>query len=302
MNNNSFEKLWALIDHIEGAYAPNTIRAYKADMQEFIIWCLTNNACALPAQPEVVAKFLMGTSTQGIKTSTIRRKVSSISAIHRLSNIPDPTKHSEVKLVLRKIHRALGRRFDQAYPVTRPVLEQLLDACGNDLRGKRNRAFLLFAYDSMRRRSEIVSLRIEDIEWTSDEGMSILLRKSKTDQHGTGQWIHLGTEASIAVREWLDAAGIENGFLFRAVLPSGEITAELGEGQVGRILKSLGRRARLDDAVVAGISGHSMRVGSAQDMLIQGASLPQIMVKGGWAKTDTVMRYVERVRVPVFSA
>jgi integrase len=144
-----------------------------------------------------------------------------------------------------------------------------------------NRAFLLFAYDSMRRRSEIVSLRIEDIEWTSGDCMSILLRKSKTDQHGTGQWIHLGTDASIAVREWLDAAALEDGFLFRAVLPSGEVTTELGEGQVGRILKSLGRRARLDDAVVAGISGHSMRVGSAQDMLIQGASLPQIMVKGG---------------------
>ena len=89
--------------------------------------------------------------------------------------------------------------------------------------------------------------------------------------------------------------------LFRAVLPSGEITDGLGDGQVGRILKSIGRKAKLNEDVVAGISGHSMRVGSAQDMLIQGASLPQIMVKGGWAKTDTVMRYVERVRVPVFS-
>jgi len=164
MNDTSFEKLRALIDHIEGAYAPNTIRAYKADMEEFMAWCSTVNACALPAQPEVVAKFLMGTSKQGIKTSTIRRKVSSISAIHRLSNIPDPTKHSEVKLVLRKIHRALGRRFDQAYPVTRNLLEKLLAACGQDVRGKRNRALLLLAYDSMRRRSEIVSLRIEDIE------------------------------------------------------------------------------------------------------------------------------------------
>jgi len=128
-----------------------------------------------------------------------------------------------------------------------------------------------------------------------------LLRKSKTDQLGTGQWIHLAKEASGAVKDWLDSAGLKDGFLFRAVLPSGVITDGLGDGQVGRILKSIGRKAMLNEDVVAGISGHSMRVGSAQDMLIQGASLPQIMVKGGWAKTDTVMRYVERVRVPVFS-
>lgn len=300
--NDTVESLLAkLIKHIEDAYAPNTIRAYRKDMEEFMAYCDTVGACALPALPEVVAEFLMTTSKLGIKTSTIRRKNSSISAVHRLSNLSDPTKHSEVKLALRKIHRALGRRFDQAYPVTRPVLEKLLAACGNDIRGKRNRALLLFAYDSMRRRSEIVSLRIEDIEWGSEGCISILLKKSKTDQVGSGQWIHLGIEASHAIKEWLDSAGLCDGFLFRAVLPSGEITDGLGDGQVGRILKSIGRKAKLNEDVVAGISGHSMRVGSAQDMLVQGASLPQIMVKGGWAKTDTVMRYVERVRVPVFS-
>ena len=84
MNNNSFEKLRTLIDHIEGAYASNTIRAYKADMEEFISYCLKMDACALPAGPEVVAEFLMGTSTQGIKTSTIRRKVSYASGEHML--------------------------------------------------------------------------------------------------------------------------------------------------------------------------------------------------------------------------
>jgi len=58
----------------------------------------------------------------------------------------------------------------------------------------------------------------------------------------------------------------------------------------------LAKKARLEPEVVNGISGHSMRVGAAQDLLIKGASLPQIMVKGGWVKTDTVMRYIEKVR------
>lgn len=301
MYDTAQSRLFTLLAHIDGAYAPNTLRAYKADMNEFIGYCQSVGACALPAAPSDIADFLMGTSKQGIKTSTIRRKVASISAIHRLSNLPDPTKHSEVKLALRKIHRTLGNRFDQAYPITRNILDQLLTVCGDDLRGKRNRALLLFAYDSMRRRSEIVSLRLEDIETNADGDISILLRKSKTDQIGTGHWIHLGTEASLALKGWIAAAEINQGFLFRSILPSGKVNSELCEGQVGRIFKSIAKAANLNKKIVEHISGHSMRVGSAQDLMIQGATLPQIMVKGGWAKTDTVMRYIERVRSPIIT-
>lgn len=129
--------------------------------------------------------------------------------------------------------------------------------------------------------------------------MSILLRKSKTDQHGSGQWIHLSAPASKAVLDWLEAAKIRDGFILRGVSPSGLPTLSLCESRVSRIFKALAMRAQLDDRIVRDISGHSMRVGGAQDMLIQGSSLPQIMVKGGWAKPDTVMRYVERLRTAI---
>jgi site-specific recombinase XerD len=75
------------------------------------------------------------------------------------------------------------------------------------------------------------------------------------------------------------------------------IQDSLSECRVPRIIKSLAKRAGIDERIVQNIRGHSMRVGDAQDLLIQGASLPQIMIKGGWAKTDTVMRYVERSRL-----
>ena len=189
--NTPKAKLQCLLHHLDGAYAPNTLRAYKADMLEFIANCERIGVCALPAKPETVAEFLMQTVPQGIKASTIRRKVSSISAIHRLSSLEDPTKHSEVKIIQRKIYRQLGTRFDQAYPITRALLTRLLAACEDDLHGLRDRALLLVAYESMRRRSELISLRVEDIEWIPDDGASILLRKSKTDQHGCGKWIHL---------------------------------------------------------------------------------------------------------------
>lgn len=296
INDTTSQKLAQLLIHIDGAYAPNTLRAYKADMLEFIVYCEKKGVCALPAKPETVAEFLMQTVPQGIKSSTIRRKVSSISAIHRLSSLEDPTKHSEVKIIQRKIYRQLGTRFDQAYPITKALLNRLLTACEDDLHGLRDRALLLVAYDSMRRRSELISLRVEDIEWLPENGASILLRKSKTDQQGCGKWIHLTSETSHALHQWLVAAQINEGLIFRGVRSSGAITDGLCESRISRIYKALARKAGLIEPLVQSISGHSMRVGAAQDLLNLGASLPQIMVKGGWVKTDTVMRYVERIR------
>ena len=290
------EQVHALLEHIEGAYSPNTIRAYRADILEFIHYCATVGYGALPAMPQTVANFLSACAAHGNKTATIRRKAASISAIHRLSGLQDPAKHPEVKIALRKISRQLGTRFVQAYPVTRSVLNKLLGVCSADLWGLRNRALLLLAYDYMCRRSELVSLRVEDMEWLSAQGMSVLLRRSKTDQHGAGKWLDLSTESSNAVEDWLQAAGIRCGLILRGILPNGKVTSALGESRIPRIYKSLAKAAGLPEGAVQDISGHSMRVGAAQDLLNQGASLPQIMVRGGWSKTDTVMRYVQKAR------
>ena len=298
-NNNPTTRLTHLLQKLDGAYAPNTLRAYQADMQEFIRFCEERPIEALPAQPETVATFLLGTLNQGIKSSTVKRKVASISAVHRLLTIPDPTKHPEVRITQRKIYRQLGTRFDQAYPVTRTILEKMLSVCGPDLHGLRDRALLLTAYESMRRRSELVALRIEDIEWGVDNSAFILLRRSKTDQAGQGKWIQLSASAGQALKAWLHAANLDAGYVFRGIRPNGEVTKSLCESRVSRIYKSLAARANVERGVIQQISGHSMRVGAAQDQLVAGASLPQIMVKGGWSKPDTVMRYVERVRPSV---
>ena len=292
-------QLTKLLDKLDGAYAPNTLRAYRADMQEFIRFCANKPLEALPAQQETVATFLLDTLNQGIKSSTVKRKVSSISAVHRLLSLPDPTKHPEVRITQRKIYRQLGTRFDQAYPVTRTMLEKMLSVCDPDLHGLRNRALLLTAYESMRRRSELVALRIEDIEWGAHNSAAILLRRSKTDQAGQGKWIQLSATAGQALEAWLAAANLEFGYIFRGVRANDEVTESLCESRVSRIYKSLAEKANVDPRVIQQISAHSMRVGAAQDQLVEGASLAQIMVRGGWSKPDTVMRYVERVRPSV---
>lgn len=294
--DNSSQKLADLLVYIDGAYAPNTLRAYKSDMLEFLGYCDEHGLTGLPATSETVARFLMQTTQQVIKSSTIRRKVSSISAIHRLLYLEDPTKHHEVKITQRRIFRKLGTRFDQAYPITRRLLDKLLAVCGADLHGFRNRALLLIAYESMSRRSELVALRVDDIEWLENEGASILLRRSKTDLLGNGKWIHLSKEATNSVHSWLTSAGINSGFLLRGIRTSGTLTDSLCDNRISRIYKHLARKANIQEQTIRKISGHSMRVGAAHDLLSHGASLPQIMIKGGWAKTDTVMRYIERFR------
>ena len=296
MQNSAVLKLTRLFTHLEGAYAPNTLRAYNADMCEFIAYCTPGELAALPASPQTVAEFLLQCATTGVKSSTIRRKLASISAVHRLSGHTDPTKHPEVHIAMRKVHRQLGARFEQAYPITRTILDRMLCVCGDDLIGCRDRALLLVAYDSMRRRQELVSFRVEDIKWNGAGEASILLRRSKTDQVGRGSWCHLGGQASEALGMWLTRAKVSSDFVFRGIRLGGALTHSLGAGTVGRIYKKLASRAKLDPQAVTRISGHSIRVGAAQDLLVKGASLPQIMVRGGWAKTDTVIRYVERVR------
>lgn len=297
--SKAHDQLNKLLLYIEGAYAHNTLRAYRADMLDFIAFCEERQVLAIPASPTDIAAFLESEAEKDLRCATIRRKVSSISAVHRLSDLPDPTKSSHVKISLRKIHRAKGMPSGQAYPITRPLLDRLLDACPRDLRGLRDRALLLLAYDSMRRRTELVSLRVQDMEWQTESGVSILLRRSKTDQYGSGKWIHLSTETTCALHDWLEASGIQDGFLLRGIDSKECLTESLSVERVSKIFKTIATRAKLDPCVVNGISGHSMRVGGAQDLLVQGASLPQIMVKGGWVKTDTVMRYVERVRAPL---
>jgi len=142
----------------------------------------------------------------------------------------------------------------------------------------------------MRRRSELIALLVEDMELVSHDQACIMLRKSKTDQQVSEKFIHLSSETIKSIEDWLTAAKITSGFILRGIQPNGVVTSSLRDSRIDRIYKTLARRTQLSDKIVCSISGHSMRVGGSQDLLANGASLPQIMLKGGCAKTDTVMR------------
>ena len=281
---------------IDGAYAPSTIRAYRADFNDFIHFCHNRNTNALPAQPNLVVQYICELTDSGRSSASIRRALCGISTIHKLNRFGDPTKDPDVTIEMRRMHRKLGRSSSQAGSINADTLDKLLLATDDSVRGVRDRALLLVAYDTLCRRSELVSLQVKDIKINiknGNETSSILLRKSKTDQDSIGKWLHLSQRAHLLLITWIKYLPENQEMLFCGLNRSLDFSPNIGAGQINRIYKRIARKAGLDESEIKGISGHSMRVGAAQDLLNSGVSMPIIMQRGRWSKTDTVMRYVE---------
>jgi site-specific recombinase XerD len=294
VNHTAKEILIKTVEKIEGAYAPSTIRAYRSNFEAFINYCDENNVSALPAEPEIVAKYIRKLSDGRLKSSSIKIAVASIAAIHNLNSITDPAHHLDVKIEMRRMYRILGRYAKQAYGINKDLLDKMLAATNDSLRGVRDRAILLVAYDSLCRRSELVSLEFEDVLINQKDGsIKLTLRKSKTDPHGIGKNLYLSNKTQQALKEWIIKSEIASGKIFRAITATGKIKESLNSSHIGRIYKRIAELCMVDQSIIRNISGHSMRVGAAQDLMLSGATLPILMNRGRWSKTDTVMRYTE---------
>jgi site-specific recombinase XerD len=281
---------------LEGAYSANTIRAYKADFTIFAAWCDSRNQPSLPASPKTVADFLRDQSTSA-KSATISRRRAAISRVHRLLKLANPAPDEDVHLAARTIYRQKGRRQDQVLGLTVPLKKKIVEACPDDLRGLRDRALISMGYDTLCRRSELVQLRVEDLVVEPDGSGTILIRRAKADQFGNGRLAYLSTGTVAYTRHWLEASDINEGRVFRAVTADETLLSALASEAVARIIKARAKRAGLDATQVAHLSGHSMRVGAAQDMAAAGIELVAIMHAGGWKSPEMVMRYIEHMAV-----
>lgn len=303
---NAQTKLNMTIDRIEGAYAKATIRAYKADVSEFIIFCDREGLDALPSSPIAVASFINYLVERRQSSASIRRAVAAIATIHTLNHLTNPISTPEVKIEMRRMHRKIGRHSRQALGITREILNDMLGALKDDsLRSLRDKAILMVAYDTMCRRSELVDLEISDISKYSIQResyvnkTSILVRKSKTDQEANGRWMTISEQTSAALEKWITSANIKQGKLFRGIDRNNCVSSQLTSSHISRIYKKIAKQAGFKRDLIERISGHSTRVGAAQDLLLSGASLAMIMTKGRWLKSDTVMRYVEKIGIPI---
>jgi integrase len=146
-----------------------------------------------------------------------------------------------VKLALKRMHRALGRAQRQAAPVSDALVERLLAAAGTGTRALRNKAMLTVAYTTMARRAE-------DLTVEADGFGTIVIRRGKTDQEGQGAVAPVTPDAMRHLLAWIEAAGVQDGPLFRAVLKGGRIGGALDAGEVGRVFKAMVRAAGLSPA------------------------------------------------------
>ena len=294
MNHTARDCLQATIKKIEGAYAPATIRAYKSNFENFIKYCDGIKQESLPTSSEIVVSFIKSISDGRLRSASIRIAVASIASIHKLNRFNDPVNDPDVKLEMRRMHRHLGRASSQAYGINKDLLDKMLAATTDNLRGARDKALLSLAYDTLCRRSEIVSLDVEDIIYTNDQ-IKIRLKKSKTDQDKLGKILEINNQSKMYLLNWLQKSKLITGRIFRGVKNNGLLTSSLNKAQINKIYKKLAKKVGIEQKILKKISGHSTRIGATQDLMSSGASLPTIMNRGRWSKTDTAMRYIENI-------
>ena len=280
-----------------------TLRAYRSDAVLFQDWCARYGFSSLPGSPKAVAGFLTHEADAGRSASTIGRRCAAIRYAHKLAGLPDPTESEDVRATVKGIRRTIGTAPNQKAAVTAEVLAAMLMRTPDTLAGKRDRALLGLGFAGAFRRSELVALNVSDLREDKD-GLRVLVRRSKTDQEGKGfeKAIPHGRyiRPVALLREWLDAAGITEGPLFRQVGRSGRVRAvrQVGDEQprlttqaVADIIKRYAKAAGLD-ALTFG--AHSLRAGYITTAAERGADLARIMDQSGHRDPRTVVGYIRR--------
>ncbi len=278
-----------ILAKFDGAFAQNTIRAYRSDFIQYQNWCLQNNQEPIPATAETMAMYVDYLSENN-KSATIRRRINSLGTVLKLSKNHDPTKQPEVILALKRMHRKIGWAQQQATPLTKSLLNQLLNNCDKSIRGLRNKVLLRLGYETMRRRSELCIFKFEDLDQAPNGKPIIRLNFSKTDQFGTGKVLPISEELLNLLETWKEIVGDE-GSILRSINKHGHIGNNLNPASISTILKTLQKELKSGPNEQP-LSGHSFRVGAALDLLEQGEPLEKIMLRGGWQTDSTAIKYL----------
>jgi integrase len=281
-----------VIEYVAAAIASATRRAYQGDLKDFILW----GGC-VPCTPGTVAEYIANRARIH-SPFTIARRIVGISRAHTSLEFPDPSKSDLVRAVLRGLRRTEGKPQRQVAPVLRedlfPMLEQM-----RGLKGIRDRALLLVGFATALRRSELVGLNVEDLQFVK-EGLLVHLPRSKTDQKGEGRKIAIpfGRTSSCpvkAVQHWMNAATISTGPVFRSVSKAGAVSfARLSDQSVALIVKQYARALGLP---AEAYSGHSLRAGLVTSAAKAGVSLVKIQQQTGHRSVAMLSRYIRDAQV-----
>jgi integrase len=171
------------------------------------------------------------------------------------------------------VFRRKGRRQEQALGLIASLKRKIIEACPEDLRGLRDRALIVTGYDTLCRRAELVELLTDDLTIKRDGSGTILVRKSKADKFSDGRLAYLSADAIAQLLRWLEAAQLTSGPIFRRVRGRHVWRSALHASAVASLIKHRAKGAGVGEVLIEHLSGHSMRVGAAQDMAAAGIDL-----------------------------
>jgi site-specific recombinase XerD len=248
---------------------------------------------ALPATAESLCAFLTDEATLGKRASTLGRRLAAVRYFHRAAGYETPTSDETVKAVLAGIRRTIGTAPVRKRAATADIVLSMVPR-GDTLRQLRDRAIILLGFAGAFRRSELVALNVDDIEFTT-EGALVTLRRSKTDQEGLGRRVAIprGEIACpvAALRAWLDAAAITEGVIFRRIINKRAqrvLEARLAARNIAAVVKAGAARLGFDPST---FGGHSLRAGFVTSAVKRGANLIKITDVTGHRSLEMLKTY-----------
>ena len=303
---NTFKSLEAeTIENIKQSKAYNTSRAYKSDYKDFVSFCENINKKPINANVRDVSIYLTSLSKKNLKFSTIKRRLVSIVMANRMAGHYIDTKHPIINENLKSIKRKIGSAQVGKKPLSISDLKKIISTLTNNKKINKNKksrdkALILTGFSGGFRRSELINLNYQDIEFV-EEGVKILLRKSKTDQFSEGFTKALPYFTNpvfcpvVSLKEWLVTSSIKSNSIFRKISKSGKIlNSRLTDQSVALILKYHMVQANLDPS---NFSGHSLRSGFATATANSGADERSIMAMTGHKSSQMVRRYIKEANL-----
>ena len=293
----------ATLNNLKSSKANNTMRAYKSDFKDFGAFCVKHGLNSLPTEPKIVSLYLTHLSKNS-KISTLRRRLVSISMVHKLKGHYLDTKHPIIVENLMGIRRVKGSIQKGKKPLLinhlKLIIKVILQEKIEQIIKFRDIAIVLIGFGGGFRRSEIISIDYEDLEFVT-EGLKITLKKSKTDQFGEGMikgLPYLENELYCPVhnlKKWLHISNIKSGPIFRRFIKGSKIsTNRLTDQSIALLIK---KYLKLADIENANYSGHSLRSGFATVAAESGADERSIMAMTGHKTTQMVRRYIKEANI-----
>ena len=275
------------LKNLKNSKAKNTLRAYQSDFKDFSVFCIKNGFVSLPTQPKIIALYLTNLSKLA-KFSTLKRRIASISVIHKLKGHYLDTKHPIIMENLHGIKRTLGSRQKAKKPILINDLKLIIKAI--DEKKIRDKALILIGFAGGFRRSELVNILHEDVEFVT-EGIKILIKRSKTDQSGEGI---IKAIPYFDNQEFCPVLALKHYINEKVSKKNEDKVFEMSDKSVALIIKKYAQKAGLDPSRYA---GHSLRSGFATSAAESGAEERNIMAMTGHKTTQMVRRYIHEANL-----